>query len=239
MTVSSDTRGNGIVTSQCSRILSTVRINQPINRVVATLVTSHLKQYHDQGLFSAIFGINLVLCALDMGSSFRSVTNVFKCISSEIVLFLKEYALSERGTETELQALLSLSRSMMSSKSLCGLAESELSLLSKLAVEVFLKTESPQDFSFASLEGNEPGLSCVVDGILIPASDNFEVFDSHDSAGVLVACIKSSVAGDVEAFANSTFVSDEECFEESIIEKLLVTADVVAQKVSATPNPNH
>ena len=115
VTVSSDTRGNGIVTSQCSRILSTVRINQPINRVVATLVTSHLKQYHDQGLFSAIFGINLVLCALDMGSSFRSVTDVFKCISSEIVLFLKEYALSERGTETELQALLSLSRSMMDS----------------------------------------------------------------------------------------------------------------------------
>lgn len=231
VTISSDSRGHGIVTSQCSRILSTTRIQQPINRIVASLLTSHLNQYSDHGLFTGKFAINLVLRTLDMDENICLVSDVLKFILMEALAFLRELAHISANTGTQLQCLISLSRSVLSSKPLCGLTDDELAILSKLAVEVYLRTDSNQDFAFVNLEGVAPGFSCVHDGVLVHAADNLDIFDTQHSS-VLVACVRSSMAGDIEAFEDATFVSDEDGFDESIIEKLLeVAQSILSRKV--------
>ena len=234
VSVSSDSRGHGVVTSQSSRILSTLKVNEPVNRIVCSLLTSHAKIYSDYGLFAGKLGICIVLHVSEFKENTCLVMDVLRMVLKESVQFLEEHAMSLKSEENELQSLISLSRSMLSSKALCGLSSSHLDLVSKLVVEVYLKTESPGDVVLRSIEGFNPGDTRVFAGILL---DLCETTDAHEltqeNTAVKIACVQTSMAGDSECFEGHAFVTAEDIFEESILEKLMDLArSIVSEQVS-------
>ncbi|NXL91894.1 TCPQ protein, partial [Alectura lathami] len=130
------------VTSQSSAILSRLSVSHPVLKVLTASVQNHVSRFSDCGLFTAILCCSLV-------ENFRSL-NVASCtaikISKHLLTLCTDYFRSEAcGCRvsvdfSNLEILLCLVRSILTSKPACMLNKAEVDHLTMLIVKAFMLT---------------------------------------------------------------------------------------------------
>ena len=241
--ISNSNGGHVTVTSRSARLLQCVHVTRPLNRLLFTVLQGHVANYMDYGIFAARLALNLIDGALQLECHKNLVIEVISLLlehcldvmnSSE---FNAKFAFSDDSAERTYQ-MLTLVKSIVSTKPLCGLSGDDQTHISKLVLEAYLATFSlPVDrtnrLHYICLEGFKPSESRLVDGILfetphipvyaVSAVNNVtRVTCGEKASQVRVLLVCSSMAGDFEDSGNVEYqVDTRSSLEDSVVEKLL------------------
>ncbi|XP_013914367.1 PREDICTED: McKusick-Kaufman/Bardet-Biedl syndromes putative chaperonin [Thamnophis sirtalis] len=197
------------ISSQSSVLLSSLCVTLPVLKLLVASLQNHLALFGDSGLFTAIFCCNL----LEKYESLNMAPYPFIKISKHILSLCLDYLSSETcGCRIPVdfsssKLLLSLVRSIISSKRACMLSRKEADHISILVLRAFLFTV-PQNVDSSAVLGkchyiplkNKRVMdSTVYPGLLIemPEMHLIPPFKRTPSGQIKVALFGMSMSGDL------------------------------------------
>uniref|UniRef100_A0AAX7UNH5 McKusick-Kaufman syndrome n=1 Tax=Astatotilapia calliptera TaxID=8154 RepID=A0AAX7UNH5_ASTCA len=198
--------GHVVTTSASSVLLSSVSSSQPFINLIKTSILNHVSRFSDCGLFAAVLCLSLI--EQIKKSALRE--SVAIRVNNYLLALCTSYLQREDcGCRVKLdfcstQNLITLARSVISSKPACVLTEPETLHISKLAVQAFLLTvpcSSPGIVSFGRIvtvpvEGHSVLSSEVLPGLLVEMPDGLSEEDKPLNP-LSVVLFSASLAGDI------------------------------------------
>ncbi|XP_051816171.1 McKusick-Kaufman/Bardet-Biedl syndromes putative chaperonin isoform X2 [Acanthochromis polyacanthus] len=200
--------GHVVTTSSSSVLLPVISSSQPFINLIKASILNHVSRFSDCGLFAAIFCLALIEQAKRSGLR----GNVSIRVNKHLLALCSGYLQGEDcGCKVKLDFcsshnLITLARSIVSSKPACVLTEQETLHISKLAVQAFLLTvpcSSPGTVSLGKIvtvpvEGYSVLTSVVFPGLLVDMPDGLCLtkFD-YLSNPIRMVLFSTSLAGDL------------------------------------------
>nr|XP_020457456.1 McKusick-Kaufman/Bardet-Biedl syndromes putative chaperonin [Monopterus albus] len=201
--------GYVVTTSTSSVLLPAISSSQPFVNMLKTSILNHVSRFSDCGLFAAI----LCLTLIDQANRAALKRNVAIKVNKHLLGLCTSYLQREDcGCKVKLdfsssQNMITLARSIISSKPACVLTEPETLHISKLTVQAFLLTipcDMPGIVSLGktvtvSVEGYSVLDSAVFPGLLLNITDTFCISkaDHLHSTPLIVVVFSVSLAGDL------------------------------------------
>lgn len=203
--------GHVVTTSASSVLLSSVSSSQPFINLIKTSILNHVSRFSDCGLFSAILCLSLI----DQVKKSALRESVAIRVNKHSLALCTSYLQREdcdcrvKLDFCSSQNLITLARSIISSKPACVLTEPETLHVSKLAVQAFLLTvpcSSPGVVSLGRIvtvpvEGHSVLSSAVLPGLLVEMPDGLSKGDCPSDPLSLVL-FSASLAGDLSELGN-------------------------------------
>lgn len=209
--------GHVVTTSTSSVLLSAIRSSHPFVNMIKTSILNHVSRFSDCGLFAAILCLSLIEQTQRSALRENVAIRVNKHLLGLCTTYLQreDCACRVKLDFCSTQNLITLARSIVSSKPACVLTEPETLHISKLAVQAFLLAipcGSPGIVTLGktvivSVEGHSVLHSAVFPGLLINITDGFclDKPDKSYSTPLAVAVFSTSLAGDLSELGNGTF----------------------------------
>ncbi|XP_028279540.1 molecular chaperone MKKS [Parambassis ranga] len=200
--------GHVVTTSASSVLLPAISSSQPFINLIKTSILNHVSRFSDCGLFAGIFCLALIEQAKQSGLR----ANVSIRVNRHLLALCTSYLQREDcGCKVNLdfcssQNLITLARSIISSKPACVLTEPEILHISKLAVQAFLLTvpcTSPGTVSLGRVvtvpvEGHPVLNSAVFPGLLVDIPDGLCLSSAdHLCSSLNMVLFSASLAGDL------------------------------------------
>ncbi|XP_041866580.1 McKusick-Kaufman/Bardet-Biedl syndromes putative chaperonin [Melanotaenia boesemani] len=200
--------GHVVTTSVSSVLLPALSSSQPFINLIKTSILNHVSRFSDCGLFAAIFCLSLI----EQSSASRLRGNVAIRVNKHLLAVCTNYLQQDDcGCRVKLdfcssQNLITLARSIISSKPACVLAEPEMIHVSNMTVRAFLLTvpcNTPGTVSLGrivtvTIEGQPVLESAVFPGLLVDIPDDFCFNKAHSISNPLhVVLFSISLAGDL------------------------------------------
>lgn len=201
--------GHVVTTSTSSVLLPALSSSQPFVNLIKTSILNHVSRFSDFGLFAGI--LCLALIEQVKRSDLRG--NVAIRLNKHLLDLCVSYLQGEDcGCKVKLdfcssQSLITLARSIISSKPACVLTEQETLLISKLAVQAFLLTvpcDTPGTVTLGRtvtvpIEGHPVLNSAVFPGLLVDITDDICPIKTEnlDSSTLRTVLFSASLAGDL------------------------------------------
>ncbi|XP_054456698.1 McKusick-Kaufman/Bardet-Biedl syndromes putative chaperonin [Anoplopoma fimbria] len=201
--------GHVVTTSTSSVLLPAIASSQSFINLIKTSVLNHVSRFSDCGLFAAILCLSLIEQAKQSGLRGDVAIRVNKHLLGMCTSYLQR---EDCGCKVKLDFcsshnLITLARSIISSKPACVLTESEALHISRLAVQAFLLTvpcNMPGVVSLGkivtiSVEGHPVLNSAVFPGLLVDTPDILRVDKSKllHSKPLRMVLFSASLAGDL------------------------------------------
>ncbi|KAM4730409.1 molecular chaperone MKKS [Anableps anableps] len=197
--------GSVVTTSTSSVLLQAISSSQPIVSLIKGSILNHVSRFSDCGLFAAVFCLSLIEQAGRCGLEKNVLIRVNKHLLSLCTGYLQR---EDCGCKVKLdfcssQSLITLARSVISSKPTCVLSEPESAHISRVAVQAFLMTvpcNIPDTVRLGRtvtipLEGHSVLESAVFPGLLLDVPEKLR-FVSLCSP-LHMALFSASLAGDL------------------------------------------
>uniref|UniRef100_A0A8C9EMZ3 Molecular chaperone MKKS n=1 Tax=Pavo cristatus TaxID=9049 RepID=A0A8C9EMZ3_PAVCR len=130
------------LTSQSSAILGRLSVSHPVLKVLTASVQNHVSRFSDCGLFTAILCCSLIENFKNLNIASCTVIKISKHLLSLCTDYLKSEACGCRVSVdfSNLETLLCLVRSILTSKPACMLNKTEVDHLAVLIVKAFMFT---------------------------------------------------------------------------------------------------
>ncbi|XP_038075215.1 McKusick-Kaufman/Bardet-Biedl syndromes putative chaperonin-like [Patiria miniata] len=213
-TIQNSCGGQVTVTSTASVLVRQLSVSRPFLRLMLAAFEGHVASCSDCGLFCALLMTNLIQSCSELD------LHPVLCIDiNELMLKLcLDYLNSDDSCRVDVniadsQTMMSLVRSVISTKPACGLSLRETDLICNLTLQAFLYglPSSESNISIPSLkyvlvEGRTPMNSHIVEGVLIESpqippytSKGFNL-PRQDDGSIKVALFNTSLAGGGESF---------------------------------------
>ncbi|NXK46714.1 TCPB protein, partial [Chauna torquata] len=130
------------VTSQSSAILGRLSVSHPVLKVLTASVQNHVSRFSDCGLFTAILCCSLIENFKSLNVASCTVIKISKHLLSLCTDYLKSEACGCRVSVdfSNLETLLCLVRSILTSKPACMLNKTEVDHLTLLILKAFMFT---------------------------------------------------------------------------------------------------
>ncbi|GAA6213990.1 McKusick-Kaufman/Bardet-Biedl syndromes putative chaperonin [Lates japonicus] len=201
--------GHVVTTSTSSVLLPAISSSQPLVNLIKTSILNHVSRFSDCGLFAAILCLDLIEQAKQSGLGGNVSVRLNKHLLSLCTSYLQR---EDCGCKVKLdfcssQNLVTLARSIISSKPACVLTEQETLHISKLAVQAFLLTvpcDNPGTVTLGRtvtvpVEGQSVLNSAVFPGLLLDITDAFCLSkpENQNSNPLRVVLFSASLAGDL------------------------------------------
>lgn len=210
--------GSVVTTSQSAALLAGLPVSTPVLKVLTAAVRNHVACFSDGGLFTAILCCNLVENVQRLGLTPTTVIKLNKHLLSLCTSYLKSEVCACRIPVdfSSTQILLSLVRSILTSKPACMLIAKEVDHISTLILRAFLLTipESAQEHIILGksiivpLKGQRVIDSAVLPGILIEVSEVqlMKILPIKKSDSFKVALFGVSLSGDLSDTGEGTLL---------------------------------
>ncbi|KAI4562131.1 hypothetical protein MJT46_011093 [Ovis ammon polii x Ovis aries] len=225
--------GSVVTTSQSAALLAGLPVSHPVLKVLTAAVRNHVACFSDGGLFTAILCCNLVENVQRLGLTPTTVIKLNKHLLSLCTSYLKSEVCACRIPVdfSSTQILLSLVRSILTSKPACMLIAKEVDHISTLILRAFLLTipENAQEHIILGksiivpLKGQRVIDSAVLPGILIEVSEVqlMKILPIKKSDSFKVALFGVSLSGDLSDTGEGTLlVSYEVSLENAALDQL-------------------
>ena len=199
------------LTSQSSAILGHLSVSHPVLKVLTASVQNHVSRFSDCGLFTAILCCSLIENFKNLNIASCTIIKISKHLLSLCTDYLKSKACGCQVSVdfSNLETLLCLVRSILTSKPACMLNKTEVDCLAVLIVKAFMYTVPchPETKPVLGkcvtvpLKGKRVLDSTVIPGLLIetPEIQFAKPFSvkrtSSDAVKVVVFCV--SMSGDL------------------------------------------
>ncbi|XP_008303327.1 molecular chaperone MKKS [Stegastes partitus] len=236
--------GHVVTTSSSSVLLPAISSSQPFINLIKTSILNHVSRFSDFGLFAAIFCLALIEQTKQSGLR----GNVAIRVNKHLLALCSSYLQGEDcGCKVKLDFcsshnLITLARSIISSKPACVLTEPETLHISKLTVQAFLLTvpcSSPGTVSLGkvvtvTVEGYSVLNSAVFPGLLVDMPDGLCLNKvNYLSNPLQMVLFSSSLAGDLSELGDGMIeVHPSVDTESQILDQLLeLGKQVVADEV--------
>ncbi|CAL8359244.1 unnamed protein product [Boreogadus saida] len=227
--------GHSVTTSTSEVLLQSVSPSHPLLKFIAASVLNHVGRFSDCGLFAAI----LCFALIDQAKLSGLRRNVSISINQYMLDICTAYLhQDECGCKVKLdfsssKNLITLARSVISSKPACMLTEQEALHISMLAVQAFLLTvpcETPGNVRLGStltvsVEGPPVAQSAVFPGLMVEVPDHFNLSNKNNfqSQPTKVVLFSVSLSGDLfETDEGTVEVYHGADVESQILDQLLV-----------------
>ncbi|XP_034754971.1 McKusick-Kaufman/Bardet-Biedl syndromes putative chaperonin isoform X1 [Etheostoma cragini] len=233
--------GHVITTSTSSVLLPAISSSQSFINLIKTSILNHVSRFSDCGLFAALLCLSLIEQAKQSGLRGNVATTVNQHLLGLCTSYLQR---QDCGCKVKLdfcssQSLITLARSIVSSKPACVLTEQEALHISKLAVQAFLLTvpcNSPGVVSLGkivtvSVEGHSVLNSAVFPGLLLDMPDVFflnKVENLHSNPTCMVL-FSASLAGDLSDLGGIIEVHPGVDTDSQILDQLLKLGNQVVK----------
>ncbi|KAG5201314.1 hypothetical protein JEQ12_004077 [Ovis aries] len=210
--------GSVVTTSQSAALLAGLPVSHPVLKVLTAAVRNHVACFSDGGLFTAILCCNLVENVQRLGLTPTTVIKLNKHLLSLCTSYLKSEVCACRIPVdfSSTQILLSLVRSILTSKPACMLIAKEVDHISTLILRAFLLTipENAQEHIILGksiivpLKGQRVIDSAVLPGILIEVSEVqlMKILPIKKSDSFKVALFGVSLSGDLSDTGEGTLL---------------------------------
>lgn len=210
--------GSVVTTSQSAALLAGLPVSTPVLKVLTAAVRNHVACFSDGGLFTAILCCNLVENVQRLGLTPTTVIKLNKHLLSLCTSYLKSEVCACRIPVdfSSTQILLSLVRSILTSKPACMLIAKEVDHISTLILRAFLLTipENAQEHIILGksiivpLKGQRVIDSAVLPGILIEVSEVqlMKILPIKKSDSFKVALFGVSLSGDLSDTGEGTLL---------------------------------
>ena len=210
--------GSVVTTSQSAALLAGLPVSHPVLKVLTAAVRNHVACFSDGGLFTAILCCNLVENVQRLGLTPTTVIKLNKHLLSLCTSYLKSEVCACRIPVdfSSTQILLSLVRSILTSKPACMLIAKEVDHISTLILRAFLLTipENAQEHVILGksiivpLKGQRVIDSAVLPGILIEVSEVqlMKILPIKKSESFKVALFCVSLSGDLSDTGEGTLL---------------------------------
>lgn len=221
-------------TSQSSALLANLSVTHPVLKILTTSVRNHVSCFSDCGLFTAILCCNLIENVQRTGLIPSTVIKLNKHLLSLCTSYLKSQVCGCRIPVdfSSTQVLLSLVRSILTSKPACMLTRKEIDHLSTLILRAFLLTipENAEDHIILGksiivpLKGQGVIDSAVLPGILIEMSEVqlMKILPIKKSDSLKVALFCASLSGELSDIGEGTVVVNYGIsLENAVLDQLL------------------
>ncbi|KAI3363064.1 hypothetical protein L3Q82_011723 [Scortum barcoo] len=208
--------GHVVTTSASSVLLPAISSSQPFVNLIKTSILNHVSRFSDCGLFAANLCLSLIDQAKRSGLRGGAAIRVNKHLLALCITYLQgeDCACRVKLDFCSSHSLITLARSILSSKPTCVLTEQEALHISKLAVQAFLLTV-PCDSSgvvrlgktvTVSVEGHSVLNSAVFPGLLLDVPDVFgcSKVEGLHSNPLRVVLFSISLAGDLSELGVGT-----------------------------------
>lgn len=208
--------GHVVTTSTSSVLLSAISSSQSFVNMIKTSILNHVARFSDCGLFAAVLCLALVEQTKRSALRENVAIKVNKHLLGLCTTYLQreDCACKVKLDFCSTQNLITLARSIISSKPACVLTEPETLHVSKLAVQAFLLAipcASPGVVTLGktvivSVEGHPVLHSAVFPGLLVNITDAFclKKPDMSHSAPLSMVLFSTSLAGDLSELGNGT-----------------------------------
>ncbi|KAM3862702.1 molecular chaperone MKKS [Diretmus argenteus] len=208
--------GHVTTTSTSSVLLQAISSSQPLVGLVTASVLNHVSRFSDCGLFTAVLCLTLIDQVKQSGLRGSVAVGVNKQLLGMCTSYLHR---DDCGCKVKLdfcssQNLITLARSVISSKPACVLTELEALHISKLAVQSFVLTvpcDSPGKVSLGrivtvSLEGHPVLDSAVFPGLLVDMPDALCLnhVENLRSKPLRMVLFSASLSGDLSELGDWT-----------------------------------
>uniref|UniRef100_UPI0037E76AD3 molecular chaperone MKKS n=1 Tax=Semicossyphus pulcher TaxID=241346 RepID=UPI0037E76AD3 len=203
--------GGHVVTSSTSSVLlPAISSSQPLINLIKSSILNHVSRFSDCGLFAAILCLSLIEEPKQSGLRRNVAIRVNKHLLGLCISYLQQEdcACKVMLDFCSSQNLITLARSVISSKPACVLTEAGAFHISKLAVQAFLLTvpcNSQREtvrlgrIVTLSVEGHSVLNSAVFPGLLLEMSDVFhlKMAENLHSNPLRMVLFSASLAGDL------------------------------------------
>ncbi|XP_029377417.1 molecular chaperone MKKS isoform X1 [Echeneis naucrates] len=226
--------GHVVTTSTSSVLLPAVSSSQPFVNLIKTSILNHVSRFSDCGLFAAALCLALTERAKQSGLGGNVAIGLNQHLLSLCVGYLQR---DDCGCKVKLdfcssQNLMTLARSVISSKPACVLTEQETLHLSRLAVQAFLLTvpcDSPGTVTLGRtvtvpVEGHSVLNSAVFPGLLVDITDAIYPIKAGTLNSNLLCTVlfSASLAGDLSELGDGIIeVHDGADPDSQILDQLL------------------
>ncbi|XP_014884439.1 molecular chaperone MKKS [Poecilia latipinna] len=197
--------GAVVTTSTSSVLLQAISSSHPIVSLIKGSILNHVSRFSDCGLFASIFCLSLIEEAGRCDLSKNVIIRVNKHLLSLCTAHLQQ---EDCGCKVQLdfcssQSLITLARSVISSKPTCVLSEPESAHISRLAVQAFLLTvpcNIPDKVRLGRtvtipMEGHSVLESAVFPGLLLDTPENISL--GNLCSPLRMVLFSASLAGDL------------------------------------------
>lgn len=227
--------GPSVTTSTSQVLLQSVSPSHPLLKLISASVLNQVSRFSDCGLFVAILCFALV----DQAKISGLRANLSISINAYLLDICTTYLHQEGcGCKVKLdfsssKNLITLARSVISSKPACMLTEQETKHISMLAVQAFLLTvpcDTPGNVSLGrtvtvSVEGPPVSESAVFPGLLVEVPDHVKLDGKHHfhSHPVKTVLFSVSLSGDLFGMDEAAVeVHQGVDIESEVLDRLLV-----------------
>ncbi|OXB65471.1 hypothetical protein ASZ78_014132 [Callipepla squamata] len=198
------------LTSQSSAILARLSVSHPVLKVLTASVQNHVSRFSDCGLFTAILCCSLIENFKNLNIASSTVIKISQHLLSLCTDYLKSEACGCRVSVdfSNLETLLCLVRSVLTSKPACMLNKREVDHLAVLIIKAFMFTVPCHPETKPVLgkcvtvpvKGRRVLDSAVIPGLLIETPEiqfakTFSVKRISDTVKIAVFCV--SMSGDL------------------------------------------
>lgn len=227
--------GHVTLTSLSGRLLSMLSISKPLLKMLTSSTEGQIQAFGDGGLFLIMCCVNIIELSENSPIGNRVLMELFDELMELALDVLKsdQFLGKIKLSLTNTVHMLSLVKTIFSSKPLCKLSDDSLTLISSMVVECFLSsvkddnknTNSVLILTTDCLPVNQshylPGILMLYPEISPSSVKKFQ-FARKDSK-ILVALVTASMSGDSEEIMQGHFIQREEVVAEQTVMELLET----------------
>ncbi|KAM9847744.1 molecular chaperone MKKS [Aulostomus maculatus] len=198
--------GHVVTTSTSSVLLAAISSSQPLLNLIISSIRKHISRFSDCGLFAAFLCVALTEQAKQSGVRRNVVIGVNKHLLALCTRYLhQEDCWCKVELDFSSQNLITLARSVLSSKPGNMLTAKETLHISKLAVQAFLLTVPCNSTGTATLgktvtvsvQGHSVLDSAVFPGLLVDMPDVFDQEGNQPSSPLCVGLFSVSLTGEL------------------------------------------
>ena len=245
-TIQNSCGGQVTITSSSSVFVKRLSVSRPLLRLMLAAIGGHVVTCSDGGLFCALLMTNLVKSCRELD------LHPVLCIEvNELLLKMSmEFLNSDQSCRvsvnvSDIQAMLSLIRSVISTKPACGLTPRETDFICNLTLHAFLRGLPSSaggrlripTVRYILVEGKTPMDSLILDGVLVESPQiptyTSKKLDLLRQDGIRVALFNTSLAGGGEGFPDVTLETKEGVSPEdaSLKQLLALGSHLIQQKI--------
>lgn len=233
--------GHVTITSNSSRLLKTMVIANPINKIITSAARSHLKCHGNDGLYLVLIVMELLKRSQNLEVSKPVLSSVSQNLTQAIITHLQDCSMRITVDFTNITLPMLLLHSILKSKPACGLSEKHRGHLARLLMKGFLDSvPQPDDSSskmgnvyFTTHSGMSPSHCDLFSGIFIETYDSKLISIPGDH--LKCALFHVSLSGDFETDlndANWTLHCDINTVEACVAQILVMCETLVVADVS-------
>ncbi|XP_071784541.1 molecular chaperone MKKS-like [Asterias amurensis] len=242
-TIQNSCGGQVMITSSSSVLVRQLSVSRPILKLILAAVGGHIAACSDGGLFCALLTTNLVKSCRELDLHPVLCIEVNELLLKMCGEFLDANCVSINVSDV--QTMLSLVRTVISTKPACGLSVRDTNIIANLTLQAFLNgLPSPTEQSlripavrYILVEGQTPAESSIVEGVLIECPEiptyATKERDNLRRHSISVALYNTSLSGDEEGIPDIAMETKEGVhLEDASLNQLLVLGrHLVQQKI--------